>query len=170
MPELRFQATPRQWVLIAVLCTVLAGVLFYGEPADTDVEAPISLAVTPKQRAALTSTARTAGTTPRLPQFTADEVAKFNPFGRPDIAREQPNESAAAASESPAAVDLEALRKLERERALADLRSKGVRFVIGDQSGAAALLGNQQIRTGEIVRGFRVIRIDQSGVVLEPAE
>jgi hypothetical protein len=45
-----------------------------------------------------------------------------------------------------------------------------VRFVIGNKHGAAAMLGNQWIRAGEIVSGFRVIKVDESGVELQPAE
>ena len=75
--------------------------------------------------------------------------------------------SAAAASD---AVDSAAVRKRQQEKVLADLRTAGVRFIIGDAEGGTAMLGNQRIRTGDIVSGFRVIKIDPSGVELEPAE
>jgi hypothetical protein len=97
-------------------------------------------------------------------------VAALNPFARPKNATVQTNQAEATDKEAQASIDADAQRKIELQKAVADLRSKGVRFVIGNKHGGAAMLGNQWIRAGEIVSGFRVIKIDQSGVELAPVE
>jgi hypothetical protein len=170
MPELRLQATPRQWALIIVLGGVLVAVLIFNQPANSAADAPIALAVRPTAAAAQNPELETANQRPRLPEFTADEVAAYNPFARPKNAAAQAVQAEVAATETQAENDAEAKRRAELQRALADLRSKKVRFVIGNKNGAAAMLGDQWIRAGEIVSGFRVIKVDQSGVELRPAE
>jgi hypothetical protein len=170
MPELSFQATPRQWALICVLGAVLVAVLVFNRPADT-ADSGVALAALPATTSAASKTqASNANQRSRLPEFTADEVAAVNPFARLQIAgiSAQTAESPAEAVED--SMDAEEQRKLQREKALAELRSKRVRFVIGNENGATALVGDQRIRVGEIVSGFRVVRIDQTGVELVPAE
>jgi hypothetical protein len=170
MPELRFQATPRQWAVIVVLGAALIAVLVFNRPSDSAANATIALAVRPPAATAQNPGLETTNQPPRLPEFTADEVAAYNPFARPKNAGAQTVPVEAQATETQAALDAEAKRKADLEQALADLRSKRVRFVIGNKNGAAAMLGNQWIRAGEIVSGFRVIKVDQSGVELQPAE
>jgi hypothetical protein len=170
MPDLRFQATPKQWALIVVLGTVLITVLIFNQPANSTADAPIALAVRPTAAAAQGVAVEVVGERSKLPDFTADEVAAYNPFARPKKADAHKVQAELAATETQAATEAETKRKAELQKALADLRSKRVRFVIGNKKGAAAMLGNQWIRAGEIVSGFRVIKIDQSGVELQPAE
>jgi hypothetical protein len=170
MPELRFQATPRQWALIVVLCAVLVAVLIVNRPADSTADGSVTLAVRPPAPAARNMEVDLTGERSKLPEFTADEVAAYNPFARPKKADAQPIQAEVTATETQAANEAETQRKAELQKALADLRSKRVRLVIGNNHGAAAMLGNQWIRAGEIVSGFRVIKVDQSGVELRPAE
>jgi hypothetical protein len=170
MPDLRFQATPRQWALIAVLGAALIGVLVFNQPANSAADAPIALAVRPAVAAAQYPELESAHQRPRLPEYSADEVAAYNPFARPQNAAAQTPQAEVTANETQAVVDAEAQRRAELQKALADLRSKKVRFVIGNKNGAAAMLGNQWIRAGEIVSGFRVIKVDQTGVELQPAD
>jgi hypothetical protein len=161
MLEPRFQASPRQWLMIGLLAAALIAVLVMNLSGDS-VEPAVGLAVQPPANDAGSAAAASPVNAARLPQFTAEEVARFNPFARSDSPL-----PAAAASD---AVDSAAVRKRQQEKVLADLRTAGVRFIIGDAEGGTAMLGNQRIRTGDIVSGFRVIKIDPSGVELEPAE
>jgi hypothetical protein len=170
MPELRFQATRGQWALIGVLGAVLIALLVFNQPADSAADAGIALAVRPHAAAAQNLEQDSGNHRPRLPEFTAAEVAAYNPFARPKNAVTQTVQAEVAATEAQTAIDAEAQRKAELQKALADLRSKKVRSVIGNKHGAAAMLGDQWIRAGEIVSGFRVIKVDQSGVELVPAE
>jgi hypothetical protein len=170
MPELRFEATPRQWALIGVLGAVLVAVVAFNWPAESAADAPIALAVRPAAAAAQHAQVEIASQRSKLPEFTAEEVAAYNPFARPKNSEAQSRQAEATATELQTVIDAEAQRKAELQKALADLRSKRVRFVIGNKNGAAAMLGNQWIRAGEIVSGFRVIKVDQSGVELVPAE
>lgn len=170
MPELRFQATPRQWALIAVLGAVLIAVLVFNQPADSIADGGVTLAVRPHAAAAQNLAAEVTSERPKLPEFTADEVAAYNPFARPKNVDRSTKQAEAIAKEAQGEIDAEAQRRAELQKALADLRSKRVRFVIGNKNGAAAMLGNQWIRAGEIVSGFRVIKIDESGVELQPAD
>jgi hypothetical protein len=169
MPELRFQATRGQWTLIGVLGAVLIAVLVFNQPAESAADAGIALAARPRAAANHTELDVTSQRS-KLPEFTAEQVAAYNPFARPKNAAVQTVQPEAAATEAQTAIDAEATRKAELQKALAELRSKGVRFVIGNKHGAAAMLGDQWIRAGEIVSGFRVIKVDQSGVELVPAE
>jgi hypothetical protein len=170
MPDLRFQATPRQWALIAVLSAVLIAVLISNRSGDSAADGGIALAVRPAavaaQHAELDATSQRA----KLPEFTAEQVAAYNPFRRPKNVEAQANQAEATVADTQTVIDAEAKRKAELQKALADLRTKKVRFVIGNKNGAAAMLGDQWIRAGEIVSGFRVIKVDQTGVELEPAE
>jgi hypothetical protein len=170
MSDLRFEATPRQWALIGVLGAVLIAVLVFNWPAESAADAGIALAVRPAAAAALHAEVDIASQRPKLPEFTAQEVAAYNPFARSKNAEAQSRQAEATATETQPLIDAEAQRKAELQKALADLRSKKVRFVIGNKHGAAAMLGDQWIRAGEIVSGFRVIKVDQSGVELQPAE
>jgi hypothetical protein len=169
MRELRFDATPRQKVLIAVLGMVLVAVLILNWP-EPAADVGIALAARPPAAAAQNPDLDSADQRPRLPEFTAEQVAAYNPFARPKSEPPQTTQPPAQALEAQAAIDAEAKRQAELQKALADLRSKRVRFVIGNKHGAAAMLGNQWIRAGEIVSGFRVIKVDESGVELQPAE
>jgi hypothetical protein len=54
-----------------------------------------------------------------------------------------------------------------RQVALAGLLSQGVGAVLRDEQGAAALLGSRRVRVGDELEGFRVVAIEQDGVVLE---
>ena len=42
MPELRFQATPKQWALIVVLGVALVAVLVLNQPADSAANATVA--------------------------------------------------------------------------------------------------------------------------------
>jgi hypothetical protein len=170
MPEIRFEATPRQWALIAVLGALLVAVLVFNWPAESAADAGISLAVRPASATAQHAESDIASQRSKLPEFTAEEVAAYNPFARPKNALAQSSQAEATAVEAQTLIDAEAKRNAKLQKALADLRSKRVRFVIGSKHGAAAMLGDQWIRAGEIVSGFRVIKVDQSGVELQPAE
>ena len=161
MLELRFQASRRQWLMIGALAAVLVAVLIMNLPGDT-AEPAVTLAVVAPAKNSAGEVATLPPPVSRLPQFTAAEVARFNPFARPDS---RPTVATAAAQN-----DSAELRKQQQAKVLAELKSTGVSFIIGDAEGETAMLGNQRIRTGDIVRGFRVIKIDPSGVELEPAE
>jgi hypothetical protein len=156
--------------LIAVLGVALVAVLVFNQPADSAANATVALAVRPLAATAQNPQLETTNQQPRLPEFTADEVAAYNPFARPKNTGAQAVQAEEQAADTQAAIDAEAKRKAELQQALADLQSKKVRFVIGNKNGAAAMLGDQWIRAGEIVSGFRVIKVDQSGVELQPAE
>jgi hypothetical protein len=171
MPDLRFEATPKQWALIGVLIAVLVAVLVFNQPAESAADSGIALAARPPAAELQNPKPDAANQRPRLPEFTADQVAAYNPFARPKKKTDtQTAPAETAVSDAQAQIDARAKRKAELEKVLADLRSKGVRFVIGDKNGAAAMLGDQWIRAGQVVSGFRVIKVDQSGVELVPAD
>ena len=161
MLEMRFQASARQWLMIGVLAAALIAVVVMNL-APNSAEPAVALAVQPATLDPGKAVAASPANVSKLPRFTAAEVAQFNPFARP--------ESRLAMAASRDTIDSAAVRKQQQEKILAELRNAGVRFIIGDAEGGTAMLGNQRIRTGDIVSGFRVIKIDPSGVELEPAE
>jgi hypothetical protein len=153
-------------LVIGVLGAVLAGVLvvqFSGGQADsTGVSGPpegparpVTAARPPAEPAAR----------PAWPKVAAAEASRYDPFALPQAMIQQsrlPPPKAQAEEQQQA----DRLRQ-QREQALAALRRRGASTVFRSASGAAAIVGPRVVRVGDELDGFRVVSIDDGGVLLE---
>jgi hypothetical protein len=62
-----------------------------------------------------------------------------------------------------------AARNPASDPALVTLRSKGTSAVLRDEKGAVAVVDNRVVRVGDVLQGYRVVSIDDDGVLLAPA-
>jgi len=183
-------ATPRQWTVVAGLAIVLVAVLLvqftdiFGSEAAEPKDASKHAAQPPEpERGAreVPGTSRSTGE-PRAPKpwprFSPEEVLRFDPFALPsqvaerEGSREETSKVNPEHGEDPRREELLRMRAARAE-ALQELRLEGVKAVVGSRrDGHAAVIGSQVVRVGDMLDGFRVVRIDPEGVIVEqpPAE
>jgi len=102
------------------------------------------------------------------PRLTAEAAARHNPFAVPEaIARKAADQDETHKKNDKSQA---ARHQLQRDEVARGLRAKGVRAVLRSGDGAAAVLGTQVVRVGDVLDGFRVISIDTDGVLLAPSD
>lgn len=170
----RIGATPGKLALIAVLAVILVAAIilqFSGDatPANAsstipqrDRRRPTRNVRRPNQPVApskITETLREV----QWPRFSVDEVLVTDPFAPPESMRgvRALIQSGAAA---PVASDNEF--DLGRQAVLAEIRERKVRAIVSDGRRQAAWIGDQFVRVGDLIEGFRVTDIGTDGVTL----
>jgi len=177
-------ATPRQLVLIAVLGVVLAAALIVqfggassapepGVPAAgksgasaaaSGLSGTASLAAS--AGAAAPAPAGSGGASRAWPRLDAQAAAAHDPFAVPaPMVLKLASEQQAREGAKPGQAD-----PRKAEAALASLRSKGISAVLRNQRGAVAVIGNREVRVGDVIEGYRVVSIEADGVLLAPSE
>jgi len=182
-------ATPRQWTVVAGLAIVLVAVLlvqftdiFGSETAEPKDPGKCPARPGPERGARELPDAGPNTGEPRAPKpwprFSPDEVLRFDPFAlSPQVVeREGTKEETSKVSPEhggdPRREELLRMRAAQAE-ALQELRLEGVQAVVGSRrDGHVAVIGSQVVRVGDMLDGFRVVRIDPDGVIVEqpPAE
>jgi hypothetical protein len=181
--------TPRQLLFIAVLGVILAVVLIVqfggasGGPDDSQggsrPQAAPSGAAQPAQRQSAAGPqaagspapgVKTAPGTPRpasppWPKLSGQVAGQYDPFAMPEpLARQakaqRPDDSPGgkAGSRNPAT-----------DPALMALRRKGTDAILRDGQGAVAVIDKRVVRVGDVLQGYRVVSIDDDGVLLAPS-
>jgi len=183
--------TLRQVLLIAVLGAILAVVLIVqfggatgrpedghrgsgprtpasgiAEPSDPQIAAGPRPAVGPAPAAKTAAApARPAG--PPWPKLSGQTAAQYDPFAMPEpLARQAMAQGPDSSRDGKGGA---AQRNSASHPALAALRSKGTSAVLRDQNGAVALIDNRVVRVGDVLQGYRVVSIDDDGVLLAPS-
>ena len=188
----RTGATPGKLALVAVLAVVLVVVLIVqfsggeqppaaGRTADKgDGASPARSRRPPSEHSpARNSPAKEQPSPPRprrlgkpWPRIPAEEAKQYDPFAVTELfvrflapAPKNP-ETAAAKSQA----ELEQLQQWNKQLqdALAKIKLQGVTAILENENGAAAAIGDEVVRVGDIVVGFRVIEITKEGITLEP--
>jgi hypothetical protein len=185
-------------MLIAVLGIILAAVLIVqfggassapesGVPAAGKSEAskagapaigasPTTLAGTTAVSGAASPAARAGAAAPASagqgsasrtwPRLDAQAAAAYDPFTMPaPMALKLAAEQHASQASKPGEAD-----PRQAKAALASLRSKGISAVLRNQSSAVAVIGNREVRVGDVIEGYRVVSIEADGVLLAPSE
>ena len=184
--------TPRQVLLIAVLGVILAVVLIVqlggatgrpeegprgssprtavsgaAQPSDPKILAGAKPAVGPAPTAKTAEpAARPAG--PPWPKISGQAAAQYDPFAMPEpLARQAMAQGQDSSRDGKGAA---AQRNSASHPALVALRSKGTSAVLRDQNGAVAVIDNRVVRVGDVLQGYRVVSIDDDGVLLAPSD
>jgi hypothetical protein len=89
-----------------------------------------------------------------------DVVVRYDPFAIPSWARTaaQVSASLVPSGQTPSVA--------AREEALAKLQDLGAAVIVEVDGKPLALLGERRVRVGDRVEGYRIKRIDASGIVL----
>ena len=175
----------RQLIVIAVLGVILAVVLiaqFGGasvRPEDakraagtqpsgsgaTGVSSPRATAASRPASSAKAAPAPASGSKTPWPKRTAEAVGQHDPFAMPEPLARQ----ALAQGQGTSRGGKDAKRPAGPDPVLAAMRSKGVDAVFRDQDGAVAVMNNRVVRVGDVLQGYRVVSIEDDGVVLAPS-
>jgi hypothetical protein len=166
--------SPRQLLVIGVLGVILAAVLIMqlsGEPAAspaaTDPKAAGPLRPAAKQPTPADPAAARESKS-AWPKAALAEVVGHDPFAVRDtlVVKKGPEEKKDQAQKKK---QENARRKQERDQALAALRRRGASTVFVGPQGAAAVVGPRVVRVGDELDGYRVVSIDNEGVLLAPS-
>jgi hypothetical protein len=95
----------------------------------------------------------------------ADAAAQHDPFAMPAPLAKQTQPETPKKSEPPKPVR----RDPATDPVLAGLRSKGTHAVFRDGDGAAAVIDNRVVHVGDVLQGYRVVSIDDDGVLVTPS-
>lgn len=171
-------ATPRKLLLIFVLGIVLVSVICFQlgagngsvEPRQQARRAEMPTPPVDQPPDGVPETPAVNAETSAVrewPEIPLETVLAHDPFELPPAMAPptpipSPNhrsDERAERRESPARVE-------KRERALATVRDLGIRMVLVDQEERVALVGEQAVRVGEVLEGFRVVAIDADGITL----
>jgi hypothetical protein len=93
-----------------------------------------------------------------------DEMLAHNPFRLPPALQTATPKQAAAGHATDAISTAEAEH---RQQVVAQLQTKGVSMVFEQQGQMIAVVGDRQIRVGDVIDGLRVKEITSDGLVLE---
>ena len=168
----RRAVSPKQLVVVGVLAAALIVVLVVQLRGSAEKASPADTADADRKAIADLASAVLVSARP-WPKMGRDEAARCDPFALPGpLAKKilppppppKQAEAAKAAENSQAAK----AKKAANEKALVDLRHKGVNALLLGQSGAVALVGTRRIRVGDTLEGFRVLSIDADGVLVAP--
>lgn len=94
-----------------------------------------------------------------LPSMSLVNATRFDPFAAPAWAPARDRQTIASQASSPDEV-------ADRFEVL---KRAGVAMLLVSEGGRAARIGDQTLRPGDEIDGFRVVAIDSEGVVFEPA-
>ncbi len=176
-------------ILIGALSLVLIAVVYWnyfrGDPQAVAASASDTSTAAPRQRRTVSSRgggnrgrsrvrpASDSATRVRLqkaawPNYDLDDVAAYDPFAlpsgfpAPQVAEiRPPNEvSQSTAQEEPSEEDI--------EMTLQTLQAEGVKAIIRSGDEFVAVIGEQTVRVGDKIKGFRVVAIGNDGVTIEP--
>lgn len=157
----RSGATPGKLVLIGVLALVLAYVIISQLPSRKS--APVSLTVEPPPASETTATPAKSQTTDvnavqraEWPSPDLSQVVAHDPFATPHWAQLDEPEAPRGSNEQASGV-ADVLTQLQQSGATAIVMLNGERL---------ALVGDTQVRIGDQLKGYRVVAITNSGVVL----
>jgi len=181
--------TPRQLLLIAVLGVILAVVLIVqfggasggpdgSQPVSRPQAAPSGPAQAPEKQPAagtqaagpLSPGAKTRQDSrrppkPRWPKLSGQAAGQYDPFAMPEpLARQakalaQKDARGKGGPHNPAT-----------DPALAALRRKGTDAILRDGKGTVAVIDKNVVRVGDVIQGYRVVSIDDDGVLLTPSD
>jgi hypothetical protein len=105
----------------------------------------------------------------RWPEFSLEETAAFDPFAAAPAKTEADGGLASASSQAGAssqAEDGEQAQSALDAPSASSLESETMRLFLYSRKGAAALVGSQVVRPGEIIDGWEVVRVATEGVEL----
>ena len=162
-------ATPGKLLVAAVLAVVLIVVVVVQSGDDDDPaiqpravrKAARPVANKPVAAPSSAEAAETAVAETRVwPEFSRELVAQHDPFRLP-----QPLQSARTLSAADAADG-----SSRQAGVLDELRREGVAFVVLSDSERVAMIGDRQVKVGDVLEGFRVAEINSDGIVLVEIE
>lgn len=163
-----------QIALIAVLGLIFIAVLVMqfggGESDVTEVESapapPVAGSPAGTPAAVAASAAKQATPRTAWPRISLEEAAGYDPFSLHGNAGSQI--SAALRGSTDQSTEAEQAAKTARSTTLHALQSQGVNVVFQDQQGAVAMVGTRLVRVGDLLDGYRVMKIGPDGVTLSP--
>jgi hypothetical protein len=183
--------TTPKLILIGVLAVVLAGVLYlqFGRTGAAKPAATAASRVRPKTAAGKPAASRATNNEPAKLQTVRRKNGNLSRWQPPDLATVVqydpfalpaafPQPSSTAASEAIAQSDAASAEELAKEQAalaetkkqmqseLDALRHQGVVVLVKGRNEFVAVIGDQEIRVGDEINGFRVVSIDSDGVQL----
>lgn len=156
--------TPGKLALIGVLSLVLVGVIVMqlpeGDPTQVAAHAassPAPSGAKTKQQVSTPTNATIANKETKelqpWPQADLSELLSRDPFALPTWAVQ---EKEAAAKQQPSE--------------LVELQKQGASIVMITKDGKSATIGDQKVRIGDVLEGYRVTDITSQGIVLDKLE
>lgn len=173
--------TPRsisrgQVALICILAAVLVGVVISNWPSELPVEAELATGVaahpTGAQPIGKQGAVATGQSKKRWPEFSLEETAAFDPFAAAPTKTEADGGLATSTNQAGAASQAEDGEQADSaldSPSASDLTNEPMRLFLYSRKGAAALVGSQVVRPGEIVDGWEVVGVATEGVQLRRA-
>ena len=179
----RARVTALQWLIAGALALVFVIVLVKQFGPAGESSQPIESTTQPNdvlQRPTVVSRAvdtqgKDGGPEPPSldhpwPVFSLETVLEFDPFAKPSsLAADHggiPQGSNVGNVTSPKLEDVEK-KRIERERALAEVRKEVVHAIVGTDRGFVAIVGTKTIHVGDRLHGFLVKEIKADDVILE---
>jgi len=157
-------ATPGKLALIGVLALILGYVIISQLPGKKPAAIALNVAPSPDSTASTPQPAQsgTAVTAERKawPKIKLSQAVAHDPFAAPSWAQSSLPPVQANNNGQPVASAANALDVLEK------LQESGATAVVMVDGERLALVGDAQLRVGDRLKGFRVVDITQSGVVL----
>jgi hypothetical protein len=150
--------TRRQAVMLGLLAVALIGALYW--PSD---EIPAEM---PSGDQAFMAAGDAGPRLPRRKQASPPEAKKWPQVELNVALRHDPFASPLLNGPPPAAPVVEDLARQQDAQLLA-LKQDGVSVVFRDARGIVATVGDQKLRVGDLVGGYRVAAIEMDAVVLE---
>lgn len=180
-------ATPGKLVLVGVLAAVLVAVLVVQYQQFATPQASAVGQRTPKKRPARAPAASRSvedskegaeaaqlETAARWPELQLEEVIAHDPFARPAWIKPPPRVAAESETtpneqlQQQLAQDQQEAKAAALAKALEKLRQQGTRIVVLSEGDKIARIGEQSVRIGDTIEGFRITDITTAGVVLSP--
>ena len=102
------------------------------------------------------------------PKLSLDRILSYDPLAAPDWLVDARN--AAPPVDEASRLVAEAEREQRKEEVLRQLREQGAKVIVFSGNDKRAAIGNQSVRIGETIEGFRITDITREGVVLTELE
>lgn len=157
-------ATPSKLALIGILSVVLVGVIVMQLP---DENAASTVANDAPSRAPSGAQARQQVSTPANVTIANKETKELQPWPQADLSELLSNDPFALPTW--AVQEKEAAAK-QQPSELVELQKQGASIVMITKDGKTATIGDQKVRIGDVLKGYRITDITTQGIVLDKLE
>lgn len=171
----------KQIILIAVLGTIFAGVLIFGQNGSESTD----LAAESTDAGSVRRTGRTPSNVPseplrtvRWPTVELEDILRQNPFQSREelVVKEEIPVPKALVVESPPvptdvtekAAEVDAERREKMAALISEFQTAKVKMILRNGKQATAMIGERVIREGQVIDGVKIVSIRSDGVIIEP--
>lgn len=141
-----------------------------GSTSSTAPQGPMSRPGQGNQAHGKGNASQDTNTTIPWPKVELADCTRHDPFATPDsFVVKKVTAAERTSSEDARRRELELARqRAAREQTLSKLKETGVRAIFKGPSQSVAILGDDTIRVGQEIYGYRVVAIEDNGIILEP--